>query len=60
MKISMSTTRKMFYHNSELSVEADFVLCEFLGGERNQTKFVYLCIVPEKRSDIPIMGPQIN
>lgn len=40
----------------ELFMGGDFVLCEFLGGKRNQTKFVYLCVVQDKKSDIQVMG----
>lgn len=37
-------------------MEGDFLLCEFLGGKRNQSKFVYLCVVQEKTSHIQVMG----
>lgn len=30
--------------NQEQLKERDFVLCNFIGGKRNQTKYTYLCV----------------
>lgn len=39
-------------------IQGDFILCQFLGGKRNQTKFIYLCVVQEIEQDmsIQVMG----
>lgn len=42
--------------NEQNLKEGDFVLCQFFGGKRQQTKYIYLCVIQSKNTEIEIMG----
>ena len=36
--------------------EGNFIICEFVGGKRNVSRFTYLCVVQEIIDDVKVIG----